>query len=405
MKPSKEKVLKYLDILILVFLSFHVISSQLNIVISSIGLGGLIILIAIRFVIMKNRPDEHDSNLKYFFYALILFHLLTSSLSSDPKEAFLQNYRHIPLYAAFFAAIIYLRNLNQLRVILFFSFIFTASLSSYELIKYFTDFVNQNAYPIEEFRITYFGYPITNGEIKMLFILLIFPLIFCKEKFVLNRFWLIVLAIPIFLSLNFTNSRNAILGMFSGLLVMGILKHRIFLLSMIVILILFLLLAPLPIKERILSIADFNHPSIKSRFVMWETGLKIIKDHPIWGIGEVDLKKIYVLYKPIEFHAEGSHMHNNFLQIILNLGIPGFLVWLLLMVYIFFRQIKIYMLTKKHFLLNTLALASLISMVAFQISGLTEWNFSDFEFAAVLWFNLSIAFIVEKLFKQHSKPA
>jgi O-antigen ligase len=193
--------------------------------------------------------------------------------------------------------------------------------------------------------------------------------------------------------------------MFSGLIVMGILKHRVFLISMIVILVLFLLLAPLPIKERILSIADFNHPSIKSRFVMWETGLKIIKDHPVFGIGEVDLKKIYVHYKPIEFHAEGSHMHNNFLQLILNLGIPGFLIWLSLIVYIFIRQIKICILTKKHFILNALALASLISMVAFQISGLTEWNFSDFEFAAVLWFNLSLAFIVEKLYKQHLEKA
>jgi len=47
--------------------------------------------------------------------------------------------------------------------------------------------------------------------------------------------------------------------------------------------------------------------------------------------------------------------------------------------------------------LNIIAVSSLASMIAFQIAGLTEWNFGDAEFAAVLWFNLSLAFVAEKL--------
>ena len=72
------------------------------------------------------------------------------------------------------------------------------------------------------------------------------------------------------------------------------------------------------------------------------------------------------------------------------------------MIYMFVRQIKIYLLTRKNLVLNSLALVSIVSMIAFQISGLTEWNFGDFEFDAVLWFMLGLAFLAEKLFHKQA---
>ena len=39
-------------------------------------------------------------------------------------------------------------------------------------------------------------------------------------------------------------------------------------------------------------------------------------------------------------------------------------------------------------------------MIAFHVSGLTEWNFGYFEFAALLWFTLGLAFLSEKLYMQ-----
>jgi hypothetical protein len=68
------------------------------------------------------------------------------------------------------------------------------------------------------------------------------------------------------------------------------------------------------------------------------------------------------------------------------------------MIYLFVRQIKIFILTKKSAVLNAPAAASISCMIAFQVSGLTEWNFGDFEFAAVLWFMLALAFLAEKFF-------
>ena len=397
---NKDKFVKYVDIGILVFLSLHVISSQWSVAASSIGLGGMILLVLLRLALDRNvyKPERM---LFYLFGLLILVFMFSSVFSIDPANSF-SNSRRVLLYSGFFVTAIFIKDLKQLKIILTVFFIFTAFISTIELIRYFIEFFGQNKTPIYELRIEFYGYPITNAEIKMLILLLIVTLIFTKEKFVLNRFWLILISVPLFFSLFFTNSRNAFLGLFAGLVIIGIFKNKYFLIALIIIVVLFLLVAPFPIKERIMSIVDFNHPSIKSRFIMWDVGLKIIRDYPVLGIGDTDIIKVYTHYKKIEFHGEGSHLHNNFFQLAATLGLTGLAAWLALMIYIFVRQIKIYLLTRKNLILNSLALVSIVSMIAFQISGLTEWNFGDFEFDAVLWFMLGLAFLAEKLFHKQA---
>lgn len=385
----------------MVFLAGHVILSQWSVAASSIGQGGMIILAAVRLIADKNlyMPEK---KLFYLFGALILIYILASAFSIDPANSFM-NSKRVFLFACFFITIIFIKNINQLKYILAVFFIFTALISIVELVRYFIEYYQERDVPIYDLRIEFYGYPITNGEIKMLILLLLAALIFTKEKFVFNKIWLVMISIPVFLSLFFTNSRNAFLGTFAGLIIIGFTKNKYFLAALIAVVILFLIFAPFALKERTLSIVDLNHPSNKSRIIMWETGLKIIKDYPVLGIGDTDIIKVYTHYKKIEFHGEGSHLHNNFLQVMATIGIPGFVVWLALMIYLFIKQIKIYFKTKGSPLLNTLALVSVTSMIAFQISGLTEWNFGDFEFAAVLWFMMALAFLAEKFYNNQKE--
>jgi putative inorganic carbon (hco3(-)) transporter len=393
---DRKKIIKYLNAGILIFLSLHVITSQWSVASSSIGLGGLIILASVRIIVSRN-VFVPEKNLLYLFGALILVYLTASVFSIDALSSF-SNSRRVLLFTGFFAAVIFIKNLKELKIIITILFLFTAFISILELIKYYIDFSIHSETPFYEQRIQYFGYPITNAEIKMLILLLMVSLLLIKDKFVMNKIWIGLLTVPVFFSLYFTSSRNALLGLFAGLITLGILKNKYFLAAIIFIVILFLIAAPLPVKERVISIVDFNHPSIQSRFIIWETGIKIIKDYPILGIGDTDISKVYENYKPIERHGEGSHLHNNFLQVLATVGIAGFLVWLALMVYIFIRQIKIYFLTKNYPVLSSLTSASIACMIAFQISGLTEWNFGDFEFAAVLWFMLGLSFLAEKFY-------
>jgi O-antigen ligase len=392
----KATLIKYTDILLLFFLSIHVITSQFSVAVSSVGLGGLIILSAFRLILKG--IEYNDRIMLLLFTSLILSNLISGILSEDPAESF-SNSRRVLLFVTIFATFLFIKNSDDLKTMLTCFFLFSAVISVIEITRYFVDTRILSGTDLVEFRINYFGYPITNGEIKMLILLLIFPFIITKDKFVLNKLWLSIIAALILLSLYFTNTRNAFLGLLAGLIYVGFVKNKIFLAGMLVAVSAFLLFAPYPAKERIFSIADIHHPSNENRITIWKTGVSIFKDYPILGTGDVDFGKIYSRYKPIEHHGEGSHMHNNIFQILISFGIAGLLIWLILMVYIFVRQIKIYYLTKGNQILNNLVTASIASMIAFQVSGLTEWNFGDFEFAAVLWFNLGLAFLTEKLYK------
>lgn len=383
-----------------------VFTSQFSIATSSIGIGSLIILTAVKLLIRDKTDIKNsfrlDRNLIYLFTAFILAQVISSAVCGNPKESFDHIYRKISLYIIFFASILFIKSIKDLKTLLIIFISFTAFISIVELIRFSIDYIPQMNKPLSEYRLEYYGYPVTNGEIKMSILLLIFPFLLSKKEYLINKFVLIALTIPLFITFYLTNARNAILGLLTGLLIYGILKYRVFLGVLILISVLFLAFAPAQVKERVYSIADLEHPSNKSRFVMWETGSKIIKDNILFGTGDVDINKVYRMYKTPEYHGEGAHMHNNAVQILVNFGIVGFICWIVLMLYIFFRHIKFYLLNKSNDLLGILCLISIASFAALQVSGLTEWNFGDAEYAAVFWFNLSLAFLSGKFMLKDS---
>jgi O-antigen ligase len=393
-------LIKYTELLTYLFLGLAVITSQYSIASSSIGIGGLIILTVFRLIIDRNLKFEY----KWIIYLTVFFifcQFLSAIFASDASVSFNNVLRKIAIYIVFFSAVITINDSKNLQKFIAVFFIFTAVICCIELVRFYIDYISSSsAVPLSEYRLEYFGYPVTNGEIKMLILLLIIPLIASRARFILNKLTLILLSLPLFATYYLTNARNAILGLIAGLIVFGILKNKYFLAGMAVIVVSFLVFAPLSAKERVMSIVDLDHPSNHTRIVIWETGVKMIKDHPVIGIGDVDIMDAYEKYKKPEFHGEGSHMHNNIIHIVLTTGLLGLAVWLWLMIYIFIKQIKIYFRTKQDEFLNLMAVVSICSMIGFQVSGLTEWNFGDAEFAAPLWFMLALGFVALKLYKK-----
>jgi O-antigen ligase len=370
-------------------------TSQFSIATSSIGIGGLILLTVFKLII-SNHKLEVDRNLLYLFGAFILIQVISSAVCGNPADSFDHIYRKISLYIIFFVSILFIKNTTHLKRLLVILIAFTALISTIELIRFSMDYLPNPTTTITEYRLEYYGYPVTNGEIKMMILLIIIPFFLAKKNYLMNKFYLALLTLPLFISFYLTNARNALLGLFIALLVTGILKNKYFLGGLIGITLAFLFFAPAAYKDRALSIADVKHPSNHTRFVMWETSLKIIKDNILLGVGDVDNNVIYRMYKKPEFHGEGSHMHSNIFQILVNFGVLGFAAWLVMMLYIFARQVKAWLVTREFEFLNLLALISITSVIALQVAGLTEWNFGDAEFAAIFWFNLALAFLAIK---------
>jgi len=152
---NKEKIVKYFDIGILIFLSLHVITSQWSVATSSIGLGGIIILAGFRLILDKN-VYKPGNNFLYLFGAVIFAYIIASIFSIDPASSF-SNSRRVLLFAGFFVTIIFLKDLKDLKIILIVLFLFTAFISVLELVKYYIDFSAHSEVPFYEQRIQYYG--------------------------------------------------------------------------------------------------------------------------------------------------------------------------------------------------------------------------------------------------------
>jgi putative inorganic carbon (hco3(-)) transporter len=67
------------------------------------------------------------------------------------------------------------------------------------------------------------------------------------------------------------------------------------------------------------------------RFMIWASGLQIIRDYP-WGVGQGNVEKVYPKYKyPIMAEPTEPHLHNDFLQICAQngwIGLSAYLFWI-----------------------------------------------------------------------------
>ena len=142
------------------------------------------------------------------------------------------------------------------------------------------------------------------------------------------------------------------------------------------------------VQGRIKSILDPYHLTNLSRFALWRAGWEIFKDHPIVGVGDIDLAvyvKEYKRYFDKEIHG---HLHNNYIHMLVTLGIIGFVAVMFLLVKIFNTNNKIYSSVKDIPFASSFALGTIGVFFSFIVSGLVEFNFGDHEIITMLWFIL-----------------
>lgn len=72
--------------------------------------------------------------------------------------------------------------------------------------------------------------------------------------------------------------------------------------------------------------------SLTFRWHYWKTSAAMIADHPLTGVGRENFGRHYVRYKPAEYPEEVANPHNLFVQVAAELGLPGLLGFVLLLV-------------------------------------------------------------------------
>lgn len=398
---NKEKILGYIDNIIIIFLAIQIISVSFSIALSSISLGiwgGLWILETI-YTRKIGIPKAITKEIKYISIFIALFFIidLLSRIFAVFPDGALIGLKRFFLYLIFFGMLSKIKSKNILYNILSFALIVFSLISIYEIILYIIRFPVESKYMnLGEIRLHSFAYFITTGELKMLLFLTIFPLIFIKGKLPINRVLLITTLSIIFVSMYLTQTRNVFLSVFISLIIFGFVLNKKFLIYLAAFVIVVLLIVPTQFRQRITSIADPNHPSNISRLIMWDIGWKMFLDHPLLGVGDNEITDVYKTYKKPEYDAEGSHLHSNIMMILATKGIFGLIIYVSLFFTLFIKQIK-YFRKVKNKEDKYIIFGCLLAVLSFHISGIFEWNYGDWEVLTLLLFILSIPFILFNL--------
>jgi len=193
-----------------------------------------------------------------------------------------------------------------------------------------------------------------------------------------------------------TLTRSAWLGLAVGVAVVIALSRPKALLLVPVAFALFFFLSPRPIKSRFFSIFSLRNPSNAQRIEYLETGIRIIREYPVFGTGPdtVDMVFQNPKYGLSELAKRNVHLHNNLTQIGAERGLPGIVLWLAFMAWAFFSLVR--RLKDKKSPSRPLVLGALAALVAFSAAGLFEYNFGDSEVTTLLLAILTLALVPEK---------
>jgi O-antigen ligase len=206
--------------------------------------------------------------------------------------------------------------------------------------------------------------------------------------------WPAVAVPALLVALVVTESRNAWVGALLAVICLLSLRQWKLLVAVPAFLVVFVLFAPGAFRARAFSTFDSANATNRDRISMLKSGVAMIQDHPIVGVGPNMVPTAYAkLYrrsdavdpmdKPPEQRVLRSHLHNVPVQLAAERGLPALLAWLWFIAVAgrdLWRQAKRSVPLGDSRMTRGLAAIGLAVLVAAVAAGQFEHNFGDSEF-------------------------
>ena len=196
-----------------------------------------------------------------------------------------------------------------------------------------------------------------------------------------DRLWagLVLPALAVALVLTFT--RSAWVGASLGVGLLLVLKDFRLLAAAPVAAALFFMLAPAGVVDRAFSMFDLQDPTNRDRFAMGRAGVRMVRDHPLTGVGPDMVQQVYGRYRDGgAINDTTPHLHNVPLQIAAERGLPALCAWLWF-VAAAVRELAARFRRPESRAPAAAGLAAVAGMLA---AGMFEYNFGDSEFLMLL---------------------
>lgn len=151
--------------------------------------------------------------------------------------------------------------------------------------------------------------------------------------------------------------------------------------------------------HRVSTITNNRYQSNSERLLMWNSAWNMFKDHPVFGVGLGQYKDNYQ-HKYISPKAKEpnlAHAHNNFLQMLAENGIVGFIGFISMFIYIAGYNLKQFFTEK-----NIYSLAICAVTVTLLLQGCTEFNFGNSAVVKSYWLVLGCLVVLAESLNQNN---
>jgi O-antigen ligase len=224
-----------------------------------------------------------------------------------------------------------------------------------------------------------------SGQLMLVICLTVARLIFWPRE----RAWPMLVLPALIVAIIATQSRNAWVGACAGAGLLLLFRDFRLLGLLPVVAAVFIAVAPASITDRVTSMfklersageTSATEASVRSnrdRVAMLRSGVRMIKDHPLTGVGPNMVEQVYPVYRDaLAENQLNPHLHNVPVQIAAERGLPALAIWLVMLAVLvrdYFRQRR----RSTWVFLSNAGLACVAAMVA---AGMFEHNFGDSEF-------------------------
>lgn len=240
-----------------------------------------------------------------------------------------------------------------------------------------------------------------NPNILAEYLIMIFPVslgLFLYNRSFARRMIFALTSFIILITIGLTYSRGSWLGLAFGIVLLFLLIDWKVLLGFIPLGIAGLFVLPPSIVQRILTIGSLQDSSNLYRFNLWTKAINIVKD--FWfsgiGIGYIPFQEISHLYIT---NMAPYHTHNTYLQIAIEMGIPGLLVFIALTLISFKTAIGIVLNSRERYYRIFVA-AYIASISGVLIHGLAEHVFFNPKIILTYWLIFGILIKYDQIHRE-----
>ncbi len=149
------------------------------------------------------------------------------------------------------------------------------------------------------------------------------------------------------------------------------------------------------LHKRAFSISDTHYDPNTERLDMWQAGLRMVQDHPFFGIGTGTMNLVSPQYQSDERRVEGpwGHLHDTFVNVAAERGLVGLLAFLSFIVVLARELWRGYRraATQADEDSQIILLTGLLGLVGWLVAGFTETVYHDSNVLMVFYFVMGIA--------------